>query len=440
MAVVGAGVSGLAAARLLLALGAVVRIVDDRLDLQTVVPSGVDFQPLVKESLVDVGLVVLSPGVPRTHPALVEADHEGRLVGEVELASWFIDVPLIGVTGTNGKSTTTALLGHIFQRADRRVFIGGNFGTPLSELALGELRSKAPTVDFAVVELSSYQLESVERLRLWVAVWLNIEPDHLDRYPGFEAYVAAKAQIFQCVAPDGLVVASGMDPVIAHHAEQAAARVRWFRVGEEEAEKDGTMVSIRDAAARRGDEVYLIRGAGLLGEHNYENAAAAIEVGRFVGISSNLLQKALDDYSPLEHRLKLVHVANDVRWFDDSKATNIAAAVRAVKAMDRPTILILGGRDKGGSWTPLVEATGGRVSRVLVIGEASSIIVQAFGSSQSVETAGTLEQAVRRAFELAQPGYAVLLAPACSAFDQFANYVERGDVFIRLARAAGCSQ
>jgi UDP-N-acetylmuramoylalanine--D-glutamate ligase len=428
-AVVGAGASGRSAARLLRARGAAVTMLDDRQERLRDLPDGVRGRALEAAAVDEAELVVLSPGVPRARAELGAAVAGGRLVGEVELASWLVSVPLVGITGTNGKSTTTALVGHGLREAGCRAFVGGNLGTPLSELALS-----GEEVDVAVVEVSSFQLESVETARFRIGVWLNVQPDHLDRYPSFDAYVAAKARLFSRIEPGGLAVAFADDPRVAQ-AGRGAPRARWF--GTDLQGRPGT--SLEPAGgARRGEERYAIDGPGLLGPHNRENAAAAIEALRELGVSPPAVQAGLSSFTGLPHRLALVHEGGGVRWYDDSKATNVAAAATAVRAMERPTVLIAGGKDKGGSWAPLVEAARtGPVTQVLAIGASAATVEAAFRGTVPVEAVGTLGAAVARARALAEPGAAVLLAPACASFDQFASYAARGEAFARLARETG---
>ena len=281
-AVVGGGVSGRAAARLLCSRGAAVRVLDGRPETVEGLPDGVELERLTAAALAEAELVILSPGVPRALPELAGALAEGRLVGEAELASWWIDVPLIGITGTNGKSTTTALVGHVLGVAGRSAFVGGNLGAPLCEAVLGESRAEV-----CVAELSSYQLESVERARFAVGVWLNLAPDHLDRYPDLAAYAAAKARLLERVEVGGVQVVNADDDVVRRAARSVERPRRWFsRQAELPAEEGGTFVDGLTAA--RGDERYTIDGPGLLGAHNRDNAAAAIEVARALGVSPQI--------------------------------------------------------------------------------------------------------------------------------------------------------
>lgn len=434
VAVVGAGSSGCSVSRLLRLLGvSSVYLLDDR-EIELGPDSGLEgikVGPIDRDILDAAELVILSPGIPRSRPEFVK--NAGKLLGEVEFASRYISAPLLGITGTNGKSTTAALAGHIAATAGQRVFIGGNFGTPLSELAIAELEAGASTVDIAVVELSSFQLESLEYLELACGVWLNVQADHLDRYQSFEAYAETKSQIYSHVKSSGFVIANFDDPIVRGYGEHVSKdRVtRWITTsGDLEPGYEGT--EAREGLAVRGGEQYRLEGAGLRGLHNHQNAAAAIEACCCLGISAQSIQTALNTFGPLAHRLTLVRASNDVLWFNDSKATNISAAVTAVMAMNRPTILIAGGRDKGASWVPLVEASAGRVTKVLAIGEASEKVREAFKTTISVEEVGHLEAAVRWAKSNVRSGDAVLLAPACASQDQFSSYAERGEVFAQL--------
>lgn len=395
-AVLGAGVSGQAAARCLEAQNASVRVLDDRTSA-----------PIEAPALKGVDLCVLSPGIPRTHPALVQV--EAPVVGEVELASWFARAPWVGITGTNGKSTTTELVGHILRADKRRVFVGGNLGLPACA-------SNEEEAEVVVLELSSFQLESLYCAQFVVGAWLNLSADHLDRYHNEQAYADAKARLLSLIEDGGTCVASYRDPVVRQYVESASKdgriQVRWF----DEAEESFPL------------------GLGLRGAHNRRNAAAAAEVCLNLGVSKAVIETALQSFEGLPHRLSEVAVVNGVRWFNDSKATNVAAAVTAVLAMDSPTYLIAGGRDKQGSWKPLVEAARTRVKGIFAVGEASSTISNAFGAEFPVFEVDTLERAVRRARSAAQSGEAVLLAPGCASLDQFSSYRARGEAFEKLVR------
>lgn len=425
-AVVGAGASGFAAAELLFAKGAEVTVLDDCAVALDALPPHLGRGPLTKAAVDGAELVVLSPGVPRANPQLRTSILGGRLVGEVELASWFIQCPTLGITGTNGKSTTTALLGHLLRQAEGRCFVGGNLGEPPSLLAL-----RPEGVRLAVLELSSYQLESISTLRFAGSAWLNLQPDHLDRYPSYEAYAETKARLY--AHTDGPKVVSMDDPVVRAAGERSGGDLRYFSTrGPLEPGMSG--VWVEDGVAFRGEERYELDGPGLLGVHNHENAAAAIELARSFGVTQSQVQAGLSTYRPLPHRLELVCFEDGVRWYDDSKATNVASAVTSARAMSTAYVLVVGGVDKGGSWAPLVEAAEPLARRVLGIGAASEVAEAAFAGKVPFEACGTLEAAVERARALTEPGQAVLLAPACASFDQFTSYAHRGRAFARLAR------
>lgn len=432
-AVVGAGKSGRAAAELLLAHGAEVTLVDD----QAYEPiAGVKPGLFTAETLEHSELVVLSPGVPRARPELAASIGRGKLVGEIELASWFIKAPLVGITGTNGKSTTTALTAHLLASAGKKVFAGGNLGEPLSRLALSK-----DQVDVAVVELSSYQLESVIDARFAVACWLNLTPDHIDRYPSLDAYGAAKRRLIEQRSVHGTAVLNAKDRACARAGIQLGGRVRWFAA---EAHSDlagpfGTVLRSEDTAIRTVEgvtEAYDLATPSLLGHHNRANAIAAIECARHFDVPIEAIQRGLHTFRGLPHRLELIREVGGVAWYNDSKATNVDSSITGVTALPGPIILIVGGKDKGSPWAPLVEAGQGKVKVVLAIGQATPLVLAAYaGRVPVLEESGTLEQAVTRARALAAPGDQVLLSPACASFDQFKNYEHRGEVFRGLVEA-----
>lgn len=418
--VVGAGRSGRAAQALCVARGASAVLLDDR-------PTA-DAQALEPSRLREADLVVVSPGVPRNHPALREARGRGCVIAEVELASWFIDVPLIGVTGTNGKSTTTALVAHGFELAGQKVFAGGNLGRPLSELAATD-----EPYDLAVVELSSYQLEAVVDLRLEASTWLNLTPDHLDRYGSVDEYAEAKRRIFEVTRRQ--CVANWDDRWCRQGAAFASAPVRWHWSGALlEADRPG-LARGDDGSARRDDgAVYPLTGPNLLGRHNHENVAAAIELWRAFDLAPADVREAVRTFPGLPHRLERVPTSDERAWYNDSKATNVAAAVVALAAVDGPKLLIVGGRAKAEDKAPLIEAgLRARVVRMLAIGESAADWCRAAEGSIPCDAVGTLEAAVRRARE--SDATNILFSPACASFDQFRSFEHRGDVFRQLVGA-----
>ncbi|NJK89362.1 MAG: UDP-N-acetylmuramoyl-L-alanine--D-glutamate ligase [Myxococcales bacterium] len=377
-------------------------------------------------------LVVLSPGISRRRKELDQARADGRLVGEVELASWFLSCPLVGVTGTNGKSTTTSLLAFGFEAAGRRAFAGGNLGRPLSTLV-----SSGEAVDVAVVELSSYQLESVVRLSLVASTWLNLAPDHLERYGDVDTYALAKRRIAERTRREGTFVANADDRHVAMAAEVTTADVRWFgRSSAGPVAEAGTRISedgrgLRTAAGV--EELYGLEGRALIGPHNYENAAAAIEVWRSQRVPPEVVSQAIHDFPGLPHRLELVATTCGKRWINDSKATNVSAARVALRAVRGRKVLIVGGRRKMEPLDALVEAAVAHdVCLVLSIGESALEFSHAFHSILPVEAMGTLDAAVERSKEIESD--VVLLSPACASFDQFRDFEHRGDHFRALLR------
>lgn len=441
--VVGAGRSGRAAVALLVAKGADVTVADDRAEARDAVArdyDGVRADALTEDVVARAELVVLSPGVPRSRPELAAALRQGKLVGEIELASWFLRLPAVGITGTNGKSTTTALVAELIEQArPGRVFAGGNLGRPLSELALAPEQA-----DVAVVELSSYQLESIVQAKFRVACWLNLSPDHTDRYPSIAEYAGAKRRLIERRAVNGVAVLNAKDPWCAQAGLALGGPVRWFAASatSDLAGHSGSRLTEDGAAVRTTatgeEERYRLDNPALLGQHNKANALAAIECARLMGVTPEQAQAGLSSFAGLPHRLERVAEIGGVEWRNDSKATNVESAVTALSALDRPVRLIAGGRDKGAPWAPLVDAGKGRVVQVFAIGEAEQKVVDAFaGSGIEVVRAGTLEAAVEQAAEAAAPGDVVLLSPACASFDQFTSFEARGDRFKALVAARG---
>jgi UDP-N-acetylmuramoylalanine--D-glutamate ligase len=366
-------------------------------------------------------VIVVSPGVPDM-PELGRAADAGALViGELELACRFLEAPIIAVGGTNGKSTTTKLLGEILAAFELSTFVGGNYGTPAAE-AVGK------RWDAIVLEVSSFQLERAPEFHPRVSILLNVTEDHLDRYPSFVAYAEAKGNAFvNQVRGDVALVPFG-DAICEEQAMRGEGDLWTFGEGDY-ALRDGVVTE------RRSGEAFELGAAKLFGRHNHENAAAAIGAARALDVSVEAVRKALAAFEPLAHRMALVGELQGVRFFDDSKGTNVGAAVTALHGMSEPrAVLVAGGRDKHGSYAPLVEALRERGRAVVVIGEAAPRIAAAVEGAVPVEHAGSMDDAVRRAFRLAQPGDCVLLSPACSSFDMFKGYADRGDHFVRAVR------
>jgi UDP-N-acetylmuramoylalanine--D-glutamate ligase len=423
---VGLGNSGTAAARLCLDRGAAVTGTDTAprekllpaarelaMELALGGHAGVVFE--------QADLIVVSPGVP-TFPELERAVFAGvEVIGELALACRFVTAPLALVGGTNGKSTTTMLVAHLLRASGRHAFVGGNLGTPSSEAALRPY-------DAVVLEVSSFQLERAPLLHPKVSVLLNVTEDHLDRYPSFLAYAEAKGNAFLNQEPGDTAIVPFGDPVTLEQARRGRGDLMSFGRGGDYIVEDGVVLEAESG------ECFDLRASRLHGRHNHENAAAAIATARALGASSDAVRDGLAEFEPLPHRMALVTELSGVRFYDDSKGTNVGAAVTALCGLtEERGVLIAGGRDKQGSYAPLVEALRERGRAVVLIGEAAPRLFDAIGGALAVEHAHDMDDAVTRAFRLARPGDAVLLSPACSSFDMFQSYAERGDRFAEAA-------
>src|SRR6185437_11332291 len=377
-----------------------------------------------------VDLVVTSPGVPSTSRLLTEADRRRiRVIGELELASRFISAPIVAVTGTNGKSTVTTLIGEIFKAAGRRVFVGGNLGTPLAEAVGGEF-------DAVVAEVSSYQLERSEHFKPHVGVHLNLAEDHLDRYKDLDEYGRAKARLFRTQDRFDWAILNRDDPRVWFLRTKLSAQVMSFALGPAEFTPaigfDGGDL-IFDTRTRHGR--ISLKRLRLLGRHNLANVMAAAVAALVVGIEPRAIEKALADFAGLPHRMEFVAERDGVAYIDDSKGTNVASVVEALAAVRAPVVLIAGGTDKGGDYAPLREPLGEKVRLLILIGAARDTMRAALEGATEIELVQTLNEAVHRAAAAARRGDTVLLSPACSSFDQFKNYAERGRIFQELVRA-----
>ncbi|QSQ24044.1 UDP-N-acetylmuramoyl-L-alanine--D-glutamate ligase [Pyxidicoccus parkwayensis] len=393
-------------------------------------------------------LVVVSPGVPLSLPEFETARKAGVAIwGEVELAARLLtDVPLFGITGTNGKSTTTALTGELFIRGGRRTFVGGNLGRPFSEAAM------APKDwDALVVELSSFQLEGIRTLRPRGAAILNLTPDHLDRYATHADYGAAKARIFQ--NQQGLTAQPGQNPqagdfgVVNADDADVMGLARTAKVPVYGFSMTGKPVvdapklaglAIAEEGGFRLDflgEHYRLTNRALRGAHNAQNAMAAALLARLGGVAADAVQAGLDSYPGLPHRMESVRVLDGVEWVNDSKATNVDSVLVALRAFKGDLWLIAGGKGKGAPYAPMVDAGRGKVKGVLTIGQDADTIAKAYAGQAPVLACGTLDAAVKKAREVAKAGDTVLLSPACASYDQFKNFEDRGDTFKRLVGA-----
>jgi UDP-N-acetylmuramoylalanine--D-glutamate ligase len=440
--VVGLGRSGIAAARVCVENGAVVTVTDRRPSSELgaaleALPPGVgqELGGHRRESFVGSELIVLSPGVPEI-PELTAARQAGvRVIGELELGSRFVEGTLVAITGTNGKSTTTTLCGSMLRATGYPTFVGGNLGIPLCE-AVGTPAAKPG--GNCVVEVSSFQLETVETFHPRVAVLLNVTADHLDRYQDLEHYAATKARIFGAQSQDDFAVVNADDELAVRLVQGARSRkleISAERRLNEGGWLEGEMLVLRLPGGK--PEGYPALLPALAGRHNQANALAALLAARLAGATAEEARRVLLGFRGLAHRMELIAEAKGVVYYDDSKGTNVGAAVAALNGFPRPVVLIAGGRDKGGDYAPLAAALE-RVGRaVVLIGEAAPRIQASLAEvlpAAAVVRAVTMEEAVAVAARLARPGDAVVLSPACSSFDMFRDYEHRAEVFRAAVR------
>jgi UDP-N-acetylmuramoylalanine--D-glutamate ligase len=429
--VVGAARSGVAAAELLVRRGAHVTLTDMRDAIPQeaqLAAAGVTLElgGHKPDTLLGADLIVLSPGVPPAQPAIAAARAAGvPIIGELELASRWLRGRVVAITGTKGKSTTTTLTGRMLEAGGHRVLVGGNIGHALSAHVDD---STEDTIH--VVETSSFQLECTDTFHPWIAVLLNFSPDHLDRHADIAEYAAAKARIFANQTTDDWAVLNADDEPSQTLAQDARARRLMFAT--EQPVREGVLIA-DDAIVRRsasGDQVLVpLSAVKLLGRHLLADVAAAAAVAWIVGVDPAAMTQAVETFTGLEHALEPVTEIGGVRFVNDSKATNIEAALRAIESFGPGLVVILGGRFKGGDFGELRAALVERGAHVIAIGEATPLVRQALAPAVTVHEASDMVAAVRTAFAAASPGDTVLLAPACASFDMFKDYAERGRVF-----------
>jgi len=430
--VIGLGTSGIAACRLLRARGANVVGTDAKEPeaAKALAAEGIDVVLGGHEGakVTEAELVVVSPGVP---PIREIADAEAKKIpiwGEVELATRLMAHPalIVAIGGTNGKSTVTSLVGALLQRAGKRVFVGGNLGEPLAAHA-------DETFDVVVLEVSSFQMERVDAFKPYVSVLLNVTPDHLDRYPSIDAYARAKGNAFVKQDHGDVAVVPFDDAVCIGEAQRGKARMLTFGPG---GDVDVLDHAIIDKTAHPSPIAYDRARIYLQGGHNALNVAAALAAVSAFELNPRDVAEVLCSFRGLPHRMALVRKLAGVTYYDDSKGTNVGATVTAVRGITQAkVVLVAGGRDKGGSYVPLVDALKERGRAAVLIGEAADAIEKAIGSTLPTKRAGSMDEAVAFASALAKPGDAVLLSPACSSFDMFRDYKHRGDEFVRAVMA-----
>jgi UDP-N-acetylmuramoylalanine--D-glutamate ligase len=438
--VVGLGKSGVASALFLKARGARVTVSDTKSpdELRGEIPNLLEGGITVEtgghgeRTFRGQDQIVVSPGVPVDAPQLAQAREQGiPVIGEIELAARFLKGRIVAITGSNGKTTTTALTGEVISTGGLESLVGGNIGTPAISLV-----EESTNDSFVVLEVSSFQLETVQSFHPFIAMVLNITPDHLDRHSTFEAYVDAKARIFENQTGEDFAVLNADDPTCVGLASRTKARKIWFsRAKEVEIGawlRSGQIV-FRDDGQER--EIMPVSEIKLKGAHNLENVLAAVCAGILTQIEPARIRRAVQEFRAVEHRLEYVATVRGVDFYNDSKATNVDATIKALESFPANIHLILGGKDKGSDYTVLKPLLKERARRVYTIGAAAEKIESHLGGIVEVVRAGTLDAAVKRAAASAESGDVVLLAPACASFDQFENYEHRGTAFKQTVRA-----
>jgi len=443
--VVGLGKSGVAAAFFLADRGAKVAVSDAKSEAQlekqipALLDRGISLETGThnERTFRDQDLIVVSPGVPSDQPQLQHARALGiPVIGEVELAFRFLQGKVIAITGSNGKTTTTTLAGEILSKSGKKTLVGGNIGTPVISLV-----GQSSPEHLLVLEISSFQLETIQQFRPWIAAILNITPDHLDRHHTFQAYVDAKARIFENQQAADFVLLNLDDPASAALKDKVKGGLYWF--SRRQPVENGTYVSKGEIVFRnasRETPVLPISEIQLKGAHNLENVLAAVCVGMLAECEPQQVRKTVAEFGGVEHRLEPAGTVRGVAYYNDSKATNVDATIKALEAFPGNIHIILGGKDKDSDYILLVTLLRERTKGAYLIGAAAEKIASQIQGATRIVHSGTLDRAVRQASDAAVTGDIVLLAPACVSFDQFENYEQRGRVFKELVRALAAKE
>lgn len=438
--VVGLARSGVAAANALNSLGARVTVTDKRAEAE-LGPQCALLAPGIEKALgshpdgifTEADLVVISPGVPLDIPPIVKAAQSGvELMGELELAYRLSDSPFIAITGTNGKSTTTTLVGEILKAAGRNVLVGGNLGNALTEEPAA-LKGR----DWVVAEVSSFQLEAIDAFEPRIAAILNITDDHMDRYSSLADYAEAKAQIFANQSHSDVLVVNADDRTVMDLAASSISRKIPFSRARHLREGVYVHEGIVINGIEPGRRIHVINTdeIGIKGAHNLENALAATAICIAAGVQERIIADVLTGFKGLEHRLEPVRELDGVSYINDSKGTNVGAVMKSIESFDSPVILIAGGLDKHSDFTPLVPLVRERVKALVLIGKAADEMERVLGGASRVVRAASMEDAVALSKAEASPGDVVLLSPACASFDMFADFEDRGRKFKEAVRA-----
>ena len=440
--VVGLARTGIATARFLKEKGAIVAATDNLPAYQIkgiddLKGNGIEVETgghSIKHFL-NANLIILSPGVFPDIEPLKEARKKGvEIISEVELAFNFIKEPIVAIAGTNGKTTTTTLIGKILESGGNKVFVGGNIGLPLIEYVASN-----QSADYIVVEVSSFQLEGTRKFRPHIAVLLNITEDHLDRYASFDEYAAAKFRLFENMGEGDIAIVNNDDPVIKSQVTSHKSQVRTFSFSSSRILGEGIYYKNENIVYSMGSEkeFYPTANFKLKGIHNIENIMASIAAAKACGVSRDAILKTIEEFKGLPHRMELIREINGTSYYNDSKGTNIGALQKSLEGLNAPVILIAGGKDKGGDYRVLNDLIKNKVRHLILLGEAKNKIRDAFKGLTDIVTVESLKEAVDIASNKAEKGGVVLLSPACSSFDMFKDYKERGEVFRRLVEAIG---
>ena len=431
--VVGLGVTGVETSRFLLSKGVAVKATDSReaRELGSVVEEltaeGMEIRcgTHAPELFKWADTVVLSPGVRFDLPEIRDAQADGKtVISEIELAWNFVSKPVIGITGTNGKTTTTSLLSEMLRLSGLKIFTGGNIGTPLISVA-----EKDDEYDFLVLELSSFQLQGIRNFAPHIAVILNISPDHLDHHSSMEEYEAAKLSLFAKQTEDDWAVFNADDPAVLKGSGGFRAKKVSFGTRDEK-----TDVYCSEDEIVFGELSFCLRDSALLGEHNKENIMAAVAVAGILDCQLNPVQKSIDEFRPLPHRMEFVLTVKGVDVYNDSKSTTPFSTLRAIESLPSPIILVAGGKDKGIDYDCLKDAVASKVKALVFIGETRGEMRAQLGDLAQTTCADSLKEATRSAFELSEAGDTLLFSPGCSSFDMFSSYEERGNLFKEIVR------
>ena len=449
IAVVGLGITGVAVARFLISRQAKVTVSDMAPEnelgskIQEIKAMGITLElgGHRSETFAEADLIVMSPGVSHTIDPVLQARDRGiPVIGEIELASKFIRQPIVAVTGTNGKTTTTELVGDMLGRSGFKVFVGGNIGNPLIEYADGKQEA-----DVVVAEISSFQLDTIDSFKPHTGVLLNITADHLDRYPNFATYAASKIRLFENQGPDDFAVLNGSDPLVRSLTENLKSRKLIYPNPEPDEEgailnnhhltlnlvmTAGAPDKIRNPKSEIRNHYCLdLSGINITGRHNRENACAAGLAALTVGGRPKAIQDTLNHYRGSAHRLEFIASIDDIDFYNDSKATNVDAVLRAVECFHEPVILIMGGLDKGGNFEVLREVVARKVKKLIVMGQATDLILSTLAHTAPATAVDTMAAAVDRAYRAGSAGDVALLSPGCASFDMYDNYAQRGNDF-----------